>query len=144
MFTLPARIFAMQGIFVFNRRHHRSLFTRINSDAGKSRACGKTNCRSVAYNTSFTIMIDQSRTLLLSTLSFIALAMQRRSGAAAQMVFRDIVSSYLTSLARVTVQTRLRITRTRVRMVGRRTESRGWERGREGDGFSLGGTSSAT
>lgn len=114
----------IQGFFVFNRRHRCSLFIGINFDIGMSRTCGKTSCRSVGYNiSSLTILIDQSRTLLSSTLTFIALAMQRRSDAAAQMVFRDIVSFYLTSLARV--QTRLRITRTRVRMVGERTKSRG-------------------
>lgn len=129
-----------------------------------SRAC-KTNC-GVTRSSRWRYKrpeAERSGSLHPSALSFIALAMQRRrrSGVAAQMVFRDIVSSYLTSLARVTVQTRLRITRMKVRMVRSETHETETEGGDEeeeeededededeerprGSRFSSGGTSSAT
>lgn len=111
------------------RKHHVRAVKRIANE-------------SIAYNTFSAVRIDSKSTLLPN---FIALAMQRRSSAATQMVFRDIVSSYLTFLARVAVQTRLRITRIEVRMLGECHEivrMKKEDEGKEKDGSLFGrGTS---
>jgi len=119
--------FSIIGIIV-----HCLEASRINSEGSNIRAKRRVGAWHITLHSPlWSTRIESSS----PTLSFIALAMQRRSDATAQMVFRDIVSSYLMSLAQVTVQTRLRITRTRVRLVGGRTKSRGWEKEREEDGF---------
>lgn len=133
----------------FNRRHRFSLFslfTRINSDAEESRTRGKTNCRSVAYNTSFTIIIGQSRTLL-SNFELYCISNATSigcSGADGLSWYRIVLSNVLGTSYRANEikdnEDESKNGKGDVRSRG----GGGWKRSREGDGFLQGGTSSAT